>query len=161
MTFPACGERNDMQLAATTSLAAGAAKHPPAPLASALVGHASPVRDARLPCDSGLKQVCVANLRFLALAPVHPRCSRRLSVCWTRFGTLAVGSITPPTPVTNSRASPVLVCDYPLCRYLPCSRPQRLFQYSSNCPAYNPVPSTMISSPARRSFRPVSVGRTT
>ena len=36
------------------------------------------LRDARLPCDSGSKQVCFAAPRFFVLAPVHPRCSARL-----------------------------------------------------------------------------------
>ena len=36
------------------------------------------LRHARLPSVSGLKQGRFASLRFLALAPVHPRCSARL-----------------------------------------------------------------------------------
>ena len=44
----------------------------------AILIHVSPAHDARLPSDSGLKQLRFTDLRFLALAPVHPRCSRRL-----------------------------------------------------------------------------------
>ena len=38
--------------------------------------YAAPVRDARLPSDSGKKQIC-QQILFFALAPVHPCCSRR------------------------------------------------------------------------------------
>ena len=40
--------------------------------------HASPARNAWLPSHSGLKQCRCTALRFRALGPVHPRCSRRL-----------------------------------------------------------------------------------
>ena len=41
------------------------------------------LRDARLPCDSGSKQVCFAAPRFFVLAPVHPRCSARLRASYS------------------------------------------------------------------------------
>ncbi len=52
----------------------------PAPGRSALLCHASPVRDARLPSDSGQTRAGPRPAPGLCpSAPVHPGCSRRLS----------------------------------------------------------------------------------
>ena len=80
------------------------------------------LRDARLPSAPGLKQARPAGLRFLALAPVHPRCT----ACLGRF------LVTPRSPrgrvdkPSDSAAKqlghrPALVCRHPLRAYLPCS----------------------------------------
>ena len=51
----------------------------PMRLPSALLRcHAPPVRDARLPSDSGHKRPVCELVWFVPVAPVHPGCSRRL-----------------------------------------------------------------------------------
>ncbi len=70
-----------------------------------LCDHATPVRDARLPDDSGSKQICRANLRFFAFALVHPRCSRRPRASMLHGSTLLARSAeTPGSRATVIRA---------------------------------------------------------
>ena len=76
--------------------------------------HVSPAHDARLPSGSGLKQARFAVLRFRPFAPVHPRCSRRLSAslrtvkflttfpCVSFRGMKETGAISRPVPPNHS-----------------------------------------------------------
>ena len=69
------------------------------PGARTLLCHASPARDARLPSDSGSKQNPPGSW-FLAVASVHPRCSRRLGRFFVTPRLLATRGF-PPTPARN------------------------------------------------------------
>ena len=121
--------------------------------------HASPVRDGRLPCVSDLKQARFAALRFRALAPVHPPCSRRLSASPCHASHPPRRRISRTTRQNPSGAVPLLGLLPPLPSYPPpaCSRVLSASFYQASFPfslgstrVRNGCPPRSWSRPAQR-----------